>query len=109
MNPVQMPVLNKAVVAGGGPVGALAAIALASQGWDVQVLVRRYKPIRYAEMKLVTLVQAGVREVGYAQRRTQVHRYTRISVEPDSTITTSVQAVRSRCHSTCCTSQRQAW
>lgn len=35
-----MPVLNKAVVAGGGPVGALAAIALASQGWDVQVYER---------------------------------------------------------------------
>ncbi|DBA80226.1 hypothetical protein WJX79_006530 [Trebouxia sp. C0005] len=28
---------NKAVVAGGGPVGALAAIALARQGWHVQV------------------------------------------------------------------------
>ena len=28
---------KKAVVAGGGPVGALAAIALASQGWEVQV------------------------------------------------------------------------
>jgi len=28
---------NKAVVAGAGPVGALAAIALARQGWDVEV------------------------------------------------------------------------
>ncbi len=34
---------NKAVVAGAGPVGALAAIPLARQGWDVEVRDLNYR------------------------------------------------------------------
>ncbi len=36
--PVAVTAGRRAVVAGGGPVGAVAAIMLAQQGWTVQVL-----------------------------------------------------------------------